>query len=329
MSDVTTFSTPVHNLKKTRVSLNDSMSSSPMINIPPSPFLKKLGWGTGISVYLYERSPKGDGSGRSPWAVKKLYKKSVVSAEVMSERLEFEAGILKKVHHPNIVGFRGYSKDKKGSPYLIMENGEKNLYDLIEARIEENKGHFPAKHIHKVAVSILSALKYLHTEQKLLHGDIKSANVLVIGDFDSVKLCDFGVSLKLKDDLSGLKDPDDRYIGTPAWSCMEAIESHPITDKADIYAFGLVLWEMITLLVPHTLDYESSEDEESFDEDAESFDEDASQCLFGTRPPLPDCNFGPEYQPLLELITTCTDENPDLRPSASLGLEALQSIDTI
>ncbi|XP_071949858.1 lymphokine-activated killer T-cell-originated protein kinase-like [Antedon mediterranea] len=317
------FSTPVNNLKrKSKTSLNGSLSASPMISIPPSPFLKKLGWGTGVSVYLYERSPKNDGSPRSPWAVKKLLKRTVVPAETVKERLKYEADILKRVNHPNVVGYRGYIKDKNGVPCLIMENGEISLYDLIEARIENNQGSFPAKQVHKVAVSVLNALRCLHTQHKLLHGDLKSANVLVANNFESIKLCDFGVSLKLKDDLTGLEDPIDRYIGTAAWNCKESFENGPITDKADMYSFGLVLWEMITLLVPHTsnmdLDCTISDDDDSFDgEDLQS--------LFGTQPPLPD-TFEPEYQPLLELIAMCTSEDPDVRPSASTALQALQSL---
>ena len=59
-------------------------------------------------------------------------------------------------------------------------------------------GPFPAKAIYKVAVGVAKALSYLHNTSKYLHGDIKSANILVGGDFETVKLCDFGVAMKLK-----------------------------------------------------------------------------------------------------------------------------------
>lgn len=53
----------------------------------------------------------------------------------------------------------------------------------------------------QVAEDIASALKYLHEEKKLLHGDLKSANILIKGDFEIAKLCDFGVTLHLDEQV--------------------------------------------------------------------------------------------------------------------------------
>ena len=66
-----------------------------------------------------------------------------------------------------------------------------------------------------------------------------------------MKLCDFGVAIRLKDDLSGLKNPGDRYIGTEPWKCKEALKGGVITDKADIFTYGPLIWEMLALNVPH------------------------------------------------------------------------------
>lgn len=51
-----------------------------------------------------------------------------------------------------------------------------------------------------MARDISCALKYLHEEKKLLHGDLKSANVLIKGNFEVAKLCDFGVTLNLNEE---------------------------------------------------------------------------------------------------------------------------------
>lgn len=53
--------------------------------------------------------------------------------------------------------------------------------------------------LFQVAKDVASALKYLHEDKRILHGDLKSANILILGDFKTAKLCDFGVSLKLND----------------------------------------------------------------------------------------------------------------------------------
>jgi PDZ-binding kinase len=68
---------------------------------------------------------------------------------------------------------------------------------------------------------IAEALDYLHTEKQLMHGDLKSANVLITGEFSGVKLCDFGVTLPVNCEGKA-SDPNAHYIGTEAWSPLEA-----------------------------------------------------------------------------------------------------------
>merc|ERR1712200_7116 len=93
---------------------------------------------------------------------------------------------------------------------------------------------FPAENIEKVIKGVCEALHYLHTEKFIIHGDLKSANVLVSEDFSSVKLCDFGVTLQA--DSNGMqKNEDDQYIGTDAWSPIEVIRKQAVTTKADIF----------------------------------------------------------------------------------------------
>ncbi len=218
------------------------------IHIPSSPFMLKLGCGTGVSVYRYKRTPGKDGKFNSPWAIKKS---STKAGDSIRERLAIEASVLKQIgSHQYIVGFRAFAGTKAGELCLAMEDCERSLMDIIEENVflEET---FTVDQILKVAWCISNALNFIHNTHKLLHGDIKSANVLVRGNFDQVKLCDFGVSLRLKDDLSGLKNKDDIYIGSEPWKPKEAFNSAAITDKSDIYPFGLLLWEMLTLSVPH------------------------------------------------------------------------------
>lgn len=64
------------------------------------------------------------------------------------------------------------------------------------------------------------ALDYLHSEKNIMHGDLKSANILVIGDFENIKVCDFGVTLPVNSE-GKVSDPTKQYIGTDAWSPKE------------------------------------------------------------------------------------------------------------
>ncbi|NXD72376.1 TOPK kinase, partial [Eolophus roseicapillus] len=265
------------------------------VTIPASPFMQKLGYGTGINVYLMKRSPRG--LSRSPWAVKKINPKCNSSQQsIYQQRLNDEAKILKNLQHPNIVGYRAFTEASDGSMCLAMEYaGEKSLCDLIEERSAKRLGPFPAATIFKVALSMARGLKYLHNDKKLLHGDIKSSNVVIKGDFEAIKICDVGVSLPLDENMT-VSDPDMYYIGTEPWKPKEALQDDGIiTDKADIFPFGLTLWEMMTLSVPHlNLGDEPDDEDESFNED--SFDEEAYYNALGTRPALNIDELDSSYQ---------------------------------
>ncbi|TRZ18629.1 hypothetical protein HGM15179_008480 [Zosterops borbonicus] len=316
MSSMDTFQSPPPRSRK------DKDPGPTSVTIPASPFMQKLGFGTGVSVYLMKRSPRG--LSRSPWAVKKINSGcSKSQRSLYQQRLREEAQTLRNLQHPNIVGYRALTEAPDGSLCLAMEfGGEKSLNDLIEERREQGLGMFPAATILQVALSMARGLQYLHTEQQLLHGDIKSPNVVVRGAFESVKICDVGVSLPLDENLT-VSDPELSYVGTEPWKPPEALEPDGIiSDKSDIFPFGLTLWEMLTLSIPHLPIPESGSEEDSFDED--SFDEDAYYAALGTRPALPPEAMDPAQGSVRELFLVCTAREPRERPPAARILQALE-----
>ncbi|CAG7829507.1 unnamed protein product [Allacma fusca] len=288
--------------------------------------MERLGYGTGVGVYLMERSPRISGEMRSPWAIKKISKLRDTKKTYVV-RLEHEAKILKQLNHPNIIGFRGFGKPGSDAAYLAMEKASGCLGDLIEKRFDEFVNNceteiipasdpFPAEKILKVAEDVAKALTYLHDEVKMIHGDMKSANVLVFGDFETIKLCDFGVSRKIRED--GTIEGD--YVGTEIWSPLEiarkqrSLPHEPITAKVDIYPYGLTLFEMISLKPPHLPTVEDAYgSDETFDE--ETFEDTLAECI-GTRPMLPDIEFDSSYHKILALFFCCTEESPLQRPDA-------------
>lgn len=169
-----------------------------------------------------ERSPRSSGEVRSPWAIKKI-SKIRQDKELYGKRLAFEAEILRNLSHPNIIGYRAFGNPSSDVAFLAMEKASKSLADLIEERVEEltpdGVSPFPANKIKRVAEDIAQALAYLHEVKKLIHGDLKSANVLIFGEFETVKLCDFGVSRKILNDGS----IDGRYVGTEIWNPLEVV----------------------------------------------------------------------------------------------------------
>ncbi|OXA65114.1 lymphokine-activated killer T-cell-originated protein kinase [Folsomia candida] len=327
--------------KKVNFLRNTDMTKSPSFMVPASPTMKRLGYGTGVGVYLMERSPRASGEVRSPWAIKKISKLRK-DTKLFERRLEFEAEILRNLTHPNIIGYRAFGNPTTDVTFLAMEKASKSLFDLIEDRVEEltpdGVSPFPALKIFRVAVDVAQALHYLHEEKKLIHGDLKSGNVLVFGDFDAVKLCDFGVARKIKDD--GLVDG--LYVGTEIWNPMEVVlanrgqKKYPVTAKVDIYPYALTLHEMISLKIPHFNtaeedygesmgDNDNSQSESSYDEHA--FDEALGRQL-GKRPTLPDFAFDESYNTILGVFYVCSNENPQDRPTAEEILSMLSENET-
>jgi PDZ-binding kinase len=199
-------------------------------------------------------------------------------------------------------------------------------------------------------MDVSQALAYLHNEALLLHGDLKSFNVLVKKDFEICKLCDFGVSLPL--DHEGFvdmeKSPYAEYVGTPLWSAPEIFEEeiHLVTSKSDIFSFGMVIFETMALIPPHSqhlndnsdsiinLD-DTADEKKELDEHGNSIivlDDSVdvenltlNQC-YGKRPAIPD-NVAEmkEYEQIIGIFFICTCAEMDERPSALDLIEALKS----
>lgn len=298
------------------------------ITIPPSPFLNRLGYGTGVNVMQLVRSPRA-GQVRSPWALKMLNRR-VKPNKVYTHRLKAEADLLRRMSHPNIVGFRAFSNAK--ILYLGMEACDLSLGDMIEKRIETNSEPFLPRQMLKVCADIASALHYLHMTMQILHGDMKSYNILVNGDFVICKLCDFGVCLPL--DENGVFDKrmagKATYFGTEAWSAPEVIHGGEISSKTDIWPLGLTLWEMMALVPPHTQTEDTYMEDDSIQCLDDSMDSvtDYFSDRYGTRPAVPANISEKLYMHPLALFHCCTETMPAMRPSAQhLSIAALDMLE--
>ncbi|XP_067640906.1 lymphokine-activated killer T-cell-originated protein kinase-like isoform X1 [Eurosta solidaginis] len=332
---------------KRNIHLQNIQELSTPLRIPPSPFMKNLGYGTGVNVYKLERSPKC-GQMRSPWAVKRISQRIRANehAALFNARIHEEAEILRKLSHPNIVGFRGAIKGADGVESLALECCKTSLGSILEERNDDNLGPLPAKYTLKMIVDMANALDYLHNKAKLLHGDLKSLNVLVKGDFEMCKLCDFGVSLPLDENgiIDFTKNPHLRYVGTNIWCAPEVIDELEIIDcKADIFSFGLVIYETIALVPPHTLsvtDTSKNDEEcnninhndtaksESIDESCTSISDqdniDILEQACGTRPPLPQAfELTDDFNAIIEIFYCCTNDLAEDRPTAKTILTML------
>lgn len=153
-----------------------------------------------------------------------------------------EIRILCSVDHPNVVGYKeAFIQDKKIC--VVMEYvGGGDLYDKIN-KCKENGETIPEEIIWKYTVQILKGLKVLHN-LKIMHRDIKSANIFLSDDHEKVKLGDLNLAKVAKDDFASTQ------IGTPYYLAPEIWLNERYDYRCDIFSLGCVLYEMAALDIP-------------------------------------------------------------------------------
>ncbi|KAM3271746.1 hypothetical protein ACQJBY_042132 [Aegilops geniculata] len=171
-------------------------------------------------------------------------KKSKVINDDCRDEFVNEIIILSQINHRNIVRLLGCCLDID-VPVLVYEfvsNG--TLYEFLHGSADHNLSPIPLDLRLKIATQSAEALAYLHssTSRTILHGDVKSANIL-LDDQRHAKVADFGAS--------ALKSMDENEFimlvqGTLGYLDPESFISHALTDKSDVYSFGVVLLELIT-----------------------------------------------------------------------------------
>ncbi len=152
------------------------------------------------------------------------------------ERFLAEARMAGNISHDNVLSIYDFGEDDQHHPYMVMEflKGE----DLRHAIKNKHTGELRDK--LKIAVQIARALQYIHT-QKIIHRDIKPENVNV-SPAGVVKLMDFGIAK-----TEGLQMTRAGYVlGTPYYMAPEQVTGANVTEQVDVYAFGVLLFELMT-----------------------------------------------------------------------------------
>ena len=152
-------------------------------------------------------------------------------------RFEREAKRLAGLQHPNIVRFYGFEEEDM-LVYFLMEYVEGSS---LKAEIFRQKGHpMSAAQIRKVLRPVCSALYYAH-QNDLVHCDIKPANIM-LNKQGQVFLADFGIARTSEAATTATLVG----MGTPAYMAPEQVKGLDPTPQTDIYALGIVLYEMLT-----------------------------------------------------------------------------------
>jgi serine/threonine-protein kinase len=219
-------------------------------------------------------------------ALKLLHQRFAEDADFV-ERFRREASAAAGLQHPNVVSI--YDRGEwDGACYIAMEYiAGRSLKDVIlqEAPLD------PLRAID-ITVQILKAARAAH-RRGIVHRDLKPHNVLV-DDEDRAKVTDFGIARAGASDMTETGS----IVGTAQYLSPEQAQGHPLGPTSDLYAIGVILFELITGHVP--------------------FDADSPVTIalkhVSERPPAPSV-FDPSVPPELETITLwALDKDPARRP---------------
>jgi hypothetical protein len=181
-------------------------------------------------------------------AIKVLPASFARDAERMA-RFEREAKVLASLNHPNIAAIYGF-EDSDGAHALVME-----LVEGPTLADRNTAGAIPIDEALRIARQIADALEYAH-ERGIVHRDLKPANIKISRD-DAVKILDFGLAKAVQGEASEMDIANSPtltrmatmqgvLLGTAAYMSPEQAKAKPVDRRADIWAFGCVLYEMLT-----------------------------------------------------------------------------------
>lgn len=168
-------------------------------------------------------------------AVKILTEEGCQDADAKARFLA-EARMAGNIRHDNILSIYDFGEDEQHRPFMVMEylHGQ----DLRKAIREGSTGHIQSR--LSIALQTGRALRYIHT-QRIIHRDVKPENIHLTPE-GIVKLMDFGIAK-----TEGMTMTRAGFVlGTPYYMAPEQIRGQPIDQCVDIYAFGILLYELMT-----------------------------------------------------------------------------------
>lgn len=199
--------------------------------------VKELGRGGMGAVYLAVRA---DNEFRKRVAIKLI--RGGMESEFLIRRFRHERQILARLEHPNIARLLDGGTTPAGLPYFVMEYAEgEPLIRFCESR------SLPIRERLAIFLRACSAVHYAH-RRMIVHRDLKPGNILVKQD-GIPKLLDFGIAKLLDPDTSDAAAETTLAgfrIVTPAYASPEQMRGEPATIRSDIYALGIILFELVT-----------------------------------------------------------------------------------
>ena len=202
--------------------------------------IKELGRGGMGTVYLAEQVSMG-----RKVALKVLHEK-VAWDEEFVQRFHREARLTAALNHPHVITIHDFDQAEGGSLFIAMEYVDgRTLRQVIQG------GPLGFAKSVRLGIQIAEGLGAAH-RVGVIHRDVKPENILVSRDVEQAKLTDLGIA-RLRDMETATKLTQTGMImGTPAYMAPEQIEGREVSAQTDIYAFGIMLYEMISGNTPFT-----------------------------------------------------------------------------
>lgn len=198
--------------------------------------IRKLGDGSAGEVWETENAAVGHRA-----ALKVLHAELARDAE-MRARFVAEARAAGRIRHPNVVDVFDLGTASDGSPFMVMElcDGE-TLHSVLRTR-----GALGPSYASDVMGQVLGALEAAH-DLSIVHRDLKPANIMVVHprpDQPMAKVLDFGIAKSLR--AAHQHEDRGRLFGTPNYMAPEQVTGDSVDHRADLYAVGAILYELLT-----------------------------------------------------------------------------------
>lgn len=262
-----------------------------LINANDFIFEKKIGEGGFGEVFYGKHKQTGKECAIKRLFIDKLQKQRFVG-------FTREVAILATCDNFFLLPFYGFTES---IPLLIVTQYIPNGSLFNALRHRKNAPDLNGTQKTIIALGIAYGMASLHSKG-IIHRDLKSMNVL-LDDELLPKICDFGVSRFASEEKVIMT----KEIGTPHWMAPELFESNNYTNKVDVYAYGILLWEMLTEKVPF--------------KGKEGYQIALAVCTKKERPAIPDHT----PRPLKNLINICWDQDPNKRPKFQKIIKLLES----
>ena len=200
---------------------------------------KVIGKGSFGFVYLVTRKKDN-----------KIYALKSVILEKLSEKQQEssvnEVRILASVNHPNVIGYKeAFWDEKSNSLNIVMEYADDGDLQTKINKMKNENGFFNESLIWYYSIQMIQGLKALH-DKKIMHRDLKSANIFLIKYKHQCKIGDMNVSKVLKDKLLRTQ------TGTPYYASPEVWRDKPYSYKSDLWSIGCIIYELCQLKTPFT-----------------------------------------------------------------------------